>query len=248
MRPRPPVARRAVCLCLAAAGLAVLAGVLVVTAAGVVTAGGPGTLEDAVVALAAAAAALVAGWLALGIVVSVAGLLAGWPERLLPRHLHRLVALGLGVALAGVSVPPSAQAAALRPAVAVTAATDGTSAPEPRAPLDTAAAGGAVLLPAEAVDPSWTPPPPPPTVRRATPADPLVVPAPRADPQAQDAVAVRRGDTLWDIAARHLPAGALDADIAAAWPRWHAANATVIGDDPDLLLPGQLLRVPTDAG
>lgn len=61
---------------------------------------------------------------------------------------------------------------------------------------------------------------------------------------AYDVVVVRPGDTLWDIARRHLPAGASDASIARAWPRWYAANRAVIGSDPDLLLPGQRLRSP----
>lgn len=57
-------------------------------------------------------------------------------------------------------------------------------------------------------------------------------------------VTVAPGDTLWAIAARHLPAGADDAQIAAAWPAWYAANAAAIGSDPDMVHPGQLLTVP----
>jgi nucleoid-associated protein YgaU len=57
-------------------------------------------------------------------------------------------------------------------------------------------------------------------------------------------VVVRRGDTLWDIAARHLAPGANDAQVAAAWPRWHAANRSTIGPDPNLILPGQRLHRP----
>ncbi len=58
-------------------------------------------------------------------------------------------------------------------------------------------------------------------------------------------VIVAAGDSLWAIAARRLP-GASDAAIAAAWPRWHDANRTVIGDDPDLIRPGQCLVVPAE--
>jgi nucleoid-associated protein YgaU len=57
-------------------------------------------------------------------------------------------------------------------------------------------------------------------------------------------VVVHRGDTLWDIAARHLEPGANDARVAAEWPRWHAANRSTIGPDPNLILPGQRLRIP----
>lgn len=59
-------------------------------------------------------------------------------------------------------------------------------------------------------------------------------------------VAVAPGDTLWAVAARHLPPGADDAQIAAAWPVWYAANATRIGSDPDLIRPGLVLSVPAD--
>lgn len=64
---------------------------------------------------------------------------------------------------------------------------------------------------------------------------------------ATDQVVVVRGDTLWDLARRHLPAGASDAEVSAAWQRWWRANRDVVGPDPDVLLPGQVLRPPRDA-
>ena len=60
-----------------------------------------------------------------------------------------------------------------------------------------------------------------------------------------DTVVVRRGDTLWGIAAAHLPSTASDARVAAAWPAWYAANRGVIGNDPDLVRPGQRLSPPS---
>ncbi|NNM46319.1 LysM peptidoglycan-binding domain-containing protein [Knoellia koreensis] len=85
-----------------------------------------------------------------------------------------------------------------------------------------------------------------------TPTRPLVRPQPSpelvtgrvADGAEEGSVVVRRGDSLWAIAARHLDAGASDAEIARAWPRWYAANRDVIGDDPHLLHPGMVLQVP----
>jgi nucleoid-associated protein YgaU len=58
-------------------------------------------------------------------------------------------------------------------------------------------------------------------------------------------VTVRAGDSLWSITARELggPA-ASDLDVALEWPRWYEANRAVIGDNPGLLLPGQILRPP----
>lgn len=60
-----------------------------------------------------------------------------------------------------------------------------------------------------------------------------------------DTVRVRPGDTLWSIAAASLPPNAGSSDVAAAWPRWYRVNRHVIGDDPDLLLPGQRLDRPS---
>jgi hypothetical protein len=62
--------------------------------------------------------------------------------------------------------------------------------------------------------------------------------------RAPQPVTVRRGDSLWLIAERGLGHGASNSAIAAEWPRWYAANRAVIGDDPDLVLPGQQLRPP----
>ncbi|GAB3832682.1 hypothetical protein GCM10028799_63740 [Kribbella italica] len=55
---------------------------------------------------------------------------------------------------------------------------------------------------------------------------------------------VLRGESLWSIAAAELGAGASESAIAARWPHWYAANRAVIGPDPDLLLPGQVLQSP----
>lgn len=71
---------------------------------------------------------------------------------------------------------------------------------------------------------------------------PAAVP-PRAHAPAHHVV-VRRGDTLWSIARRSLPADATPAEVAAACDRWHAANRAVIGDDPDLIFPHQRLTPP----
>ncbi|WP_038951426.1 LysM peptidoglycan-binding domain-containing protein [Aeromicrobium massiliense] len=68
------------------------------------------------------------------------------------------------------------------------------------------------------------------------PARPAVAPATHV---------VREGESLWTIAADHLPAQAGTDDVAGAVRRWHAANRAVLGDDPDLIHPGQRLRPPT---
>jgi len=59
---------------------------------------------------------------------------------------------------------------------------------------------------------------------------------------------VQRGDSLWRISAATLTDfGArrpTSADIARFWPRIFEANRSLIGDDPNLILPGQHLTIP----
>lgn len=60
-------------------------------------------------------------------------------------------------------------------------------------------------------------------------------------------VAVLAGDSLWGIVANHLGYGASDVEIALEWPRWYEANKELIGQNPDVLLPGQILLPPPAA-
>ena len=61
-------------------------------------------------------------------------------------------------------------------------------------------------------------------------------------------VVVHRGDTLWSIAARHLGPAAAAADIDRECHRWFTTNGKVIGEDANLILPGQVLRPPSSQG
>ena len=56
---------------------------------------------------------------------------------------------------------------------------------------------------------------------------------------------VEQGDTLWALAADTLPASATTADIDRRWRQIHRSNHDVVGEDPDLIVPGQSLRLPT---
>lgn len=60
----------------------------------------------------------------------------------------------------------------------------------------------------------------------------------------EDTVVVGPEDTLWSIAAEHLPPGADDWEIARAWPIWWEEHAELIGDNPGQLKPGTVLEVP----
>lgn len=57
-------------------------------------------------------------------------------------------------------------------------------------------------------------------------------------------VVVAPGDSLWRIAEQHLPPGSDAGRVAAEWPRWWSTNRAVVGDDPDLIRPGQHLSPP----
>lgn len=247
----PPRPAAAAGLVLAAGGA--LAGVLLLRegvsrAGAAVRAAGPAGRPDQLLAVPAAlAAGLLLCWLGTGVALALAGALtrrdrvARAGARLLPRLLHGLLAAALGGALV-LGAGPDALAA-------------GSPSPSPAAPAGTstaparpasAALGPAYGSPAPAPDlpdPGWTPqqPPAPPVLPAADVG--LVSAHGRAGP-VEDRVVVRRGDTLWAIAARHLGAGASAGQIAREWPRWYAANRAVIGPDPDLLRPGQHLRPP----
>ena len=204
-------------------------------------------------ALCAAAAALLVTWVWLGGLLSWLAELPGgfgrgagrWSARVAPAVLRSFVAaavggsLAIGTATAASASPPPG---GLRPVATAAATPAGVLAGLP------APGWGTGPAPAqEPPSPGWTPsrPAPPPV---QPPADiGLVSPAPTAGRTVDEHVVVRRGDTLWAIAARHLGRGADAAEIAREWPRWFAANRTAIGADPDVLQPGQLLRPPTSA-
>lgn len=57
-------------------------------------------------------------------------------------------------------------------------------------------------------------------------------------------ITVRRGDSLWSIAARDLGPEANNAEIAEATKRWHDVNHAVIGIDPNVIFPHQQLTSP----
>jgi hypothetical protein len=58
------------------------------------------------------------------------------------------------------------------------------------------------------------------------------------------ALVVRTGDTLWALAEHDLPAPATGRQVTARWHALYRRNRGVIGPDPDLILPGQVLALP----
>ncbi len=193
---------------------------------------------------------------------------AGCAEALTPALVGRVLAFVLGTGISTMSLPlgpatgaPVAATAAPHPSGGVRqpATPDVPGAPEPGfAPSPTTGAAaprrGNPVTPAFAPtapadegaakvpDPRWLPVRPP----KATDPDlsALLAPTPRTVTAADDLMTVRKGDSLWSLAARQLGPGATDRQIALAWPAWYALNADVIGADPDLIRPGQQLRIP----
>ena len=249
------------------AGAADVAGLV----AGGVPAASPAGLTQAVVAVGTVAVGLGTLWLVAGAALTAVDLLAaraGTPAPVpvrraaatAPRATQRLVAavLGMGIACGtagaagAVPVPAATEALVVVTELATQPATEqatehatehATESPAWQDPFDPGWRAATGWTPDRAPDPA-----PRPAATQPTASLPASEAAPaRAHLRSEDAVVVRRGDSLWDIAARSLPAGAGAAEIAAEWPRWWAANRDVIGPDPDLLLPGQRL-VPPAAG
>lgn len=135
------------------------------------------------------------------------------------------------------------------PAVTVPTAEPPTrAATTPRGPVTTVTGAGPTSGPTTtttAASPPGTTAPQPTTGPPTAPGHlrPASVPA---APGLATAHEVRPGESLWSIAATHLPAGTTAAEIAAEWPRWYETNRVLLGADPDLIHPGQLLRAPIE--
>lgn len=187
---------------------------------------GTAPVADLLVAGCSVAGAIVLGWLALTVLVAVVDEVRRsrrHPHQRarelpgVPRLVRRVVALVVGVLLGSAAL--SAGAAERGAAVAVPDVGWAVSAP-------------AHVAPAPPMDLGWAP--------RATTAPA----APLPDRTAGDEVVVHRGDSLWSLAAARCGQDASPGDVLAEQRRLYAANSDVIGEDPDQLQPGQVLRLP----
>lgn len=208
------------------------------------------------------AAAALAAWLLVGYVLTVAlltyaarlpavGTLAARVlRRIAPTALRSAVAVAIGAAV----VVGSTSAASAAPTGAALHGSTGAMTAAPGnagvgsdlgvvADLDWPdASTGSTTAPPPGATPA--PRPAPPAIPPAVPAVPEPAPATVTATAGADRVVVRAGDTLWDLAARSLPPDASEAAVATAWPQWWQTNRAVIGDDPDLIRPGQVLTAP----
>ncbi|CCH90059.1 conserved membrane protein of unknown function [Modestobacter italicus] len=172
-------------------------------------------------------------WGALGLLLTAAATVPGWAGRLagvlltgvLPAGARPVAAVALGVGLS--TAAPVLLAPVALPAVTASAAASEHLGADPDAVVVDRPAGTAPV-------PDWPGAPP------AVPDWPGVGPEEHV---------VLRGDCLWDIAAgwlerRQPGVEVTDTAVREATQAWWRANAAVIGADPDLLLPGQVLRPP----
>jgi nucleoid-associated protein YgaU len=171
---------------------------------------------------------------------------AGAARMITPRAARRMLEAALGVALAvgpagaalaGPAAPPVQVSTQLAPGQvpAPLVAAAEAAFPDLDRPLTTGSTPTAIPA---ANGPTATVPASPPA-----PAGPAA-PSP---PTASSPVAghtVVPGDTLWDLAAAASAPDASPTVITALWQQWYASNRAVIGTDPSLLLPGELLSLP----
>lgn len=221
-----------------------------------IAAAGPADPADGILLVSALGGVLLSAWLGLSMTLSALSTLPGavghacrrLAGRIAPAAVRKIVAFVLGTTLTAALVPGSA-VAGTGSALAGT----GHDAPRPSVvaagrPADGAGRDAADAAPdasfrfvsepvhdagvrEAAPPPSWSPERPAPPELRGSPPSSIV------------GIVVHRGDTLWSIAARHL-GPATGSEIDAECHRWFAANRDVIGQDPDLILPGQLLSPP----
>lgn len=193
-----------------------------------------------VLAVVALAAWALAAWLGVVVLVTSLGRLPGLPgracaavaRRTAPSAVRRAVEVALGLGLATGALGAGPASAVTVDGHAARQLPGATSAPAPAGP------------------------------ERIPIADQGPGPAPATGPVGSDSldwprtaapdVVVQPGDTLWGLAEQALRATASappsDTAVAHAWPAWWAANRQVIGEDPDLILPGTVLSPPPTTG
>jgi hypothetical protein len=235
---------------------------------------GPADLDQALSAIAGSLALVFSVWLLGAVLLSLLAALNSRPSGIgtatnhaagliAPKILRHGVAALLGIAI--VASPTIAQAVPTQaedgPAVLKTLSSQAVSrsagllspawAPLDASPRPTTSGPPAHLAHGRVdLSPGWAPERPARPARSSSSGRHLATataPNRRPGVDVDDAVVVRRGDTLWSIAARHLGNGATDGEIAEEWPQWFTANRALIGNDPDRLRPGERLRPPGSA-
>jgi hypothetical protein len=206
--------------------------------------------DRAAASVVGAALWLCAVWLGFAIALIALAGAPGWlgatgrrlTQLVVPAAALRLIAGIAGVSISlGVIVPAAAVA---RPAAAA---------------MSSVTTPNSVVTTNSSATPTWpttpttptTPTPPTPPTTPTTPTTPAAPGWPTSSPgplhppgSAGTPHLVVAGDCLWNLAAAQLGPPARAPQVAAQVQAWYAANRAVIGPDPALLHPGQLLVQP----
>ncbi|WP_125609635.1 LysM peptidoglycan-binding domain-containing protein [Specibacter cremeus] len=218
-------------------------------------AAGPGRtlgLDEAVGALAAGAGVAIALWwfaaMACAVIAALAERtgrhrLAAVSGQWSPAFMRRLVLVVLGLNLVSAPLATAAPGGPIDPRWHAVVS-QAQPVPSRQAPAGTPSVDPIVdptWQPLPAAKPSWLPRPP------ASDPGPIVAAPTRpgdGGTRLGHTVVVHAGDSLWSIAAQELGPYATDLEVSQAWPQWYRANRAIIGDDPDAIVPGQILHSP----
>jgi nucleoid-associated protein YgaU len=174
--------------------------------------------DQAAASITGAALWLCAAWLGVVLAVMALSRAPGWLGPV-GRRLTRLIAPAAAVRVIAGIAGLSISLGVIAPAAALAGPIAGP-----------ASSSSAPAWPMSPIAPSWP----------LTTPGPL--PPPAATPAGQHVVAA--GDCLWSLAAAQLGPAGRPPQIATLARAWYAANRAVIGPDPALLHPGQLLVEP----
>jgi nucleoid-associated protein YgaU len=208
------------------------------------------TVDSITMSFASAAACIALGWIGLALTARLLGRLPGAvgslshrvADRITPQFvrsaLAAVISIGIGAAPAGATEEPLPLLDRVSTAQQSGRTPSAVPAPTPSATSTTTPAADPAPEPATAPADDTAGDPAAGPASRPTAASIHEVPGPYV---------VRRGDTLWAIAARHLPPTATVVDVDRSWREWWRANRGVIGSDPNLIRPGQELAQPEKA-
>jgi nucleoid-associated protein YgaU len=194
-------------------------------------------MDDALVVGAAATGALVCAYLTLGTAVTLADATGRFSRRWVPVWWRGAVSAAFSVGLTATLVAPASAVSSGDDAGWVARPAAGKV--EQSTPVrDSWLAGKSqAIMTAQGL-------------AAGIPTTPLAPaePTPNGQPAgaAEGVHVVVTGDTLWDITATYLGENASDTEIASAWPQLYQLNRDVIGDDPGVILPRQVLALPTE--
>ncbi|WP_143338016.1 LysM peptidoglycan-binding domain-containing protein [Demequina sp. NBRC 110054] len=194
-------------------------------------------IAPAIVAIGAATCGYLAATAAIMLAAALTGTIPRWAAALAPRAWRRTVATAAGVSLTtGLAAPALAvDAGPVDTGPGWGVATHATVDAAPGWSIPHAAGAEAMAMSTDAI-PGW--------LESPSANGPAEKPEDDSTAESPSTITVAAGDSLWDLTANLTGDDA--AQVAAEWPLLYEANRTVIGDDPGVIEPGQVLVVPEE--